>query len=94
MLALSTTRRVIVTYPNGICARASLAIIKVVRRFQAKVRIDYGGQDADASEILPIMTLGVPRGAEVVLEAEGPDDEEVLDALVKLFADDFGMSGR
>jgi hypothetical protein len=38
MLALSATRRVIVTYPNGICARASLAIVKTVRRFQAKVR--------------------------------------------------------
>ena len=94
MLAVSATRRVIVTYPHGICARASLAIVKTVRRFQANVWIGYAGQDADASEILPIMTLGVPRGAEVVLEAEGPDDEEVLDALVELFADDFGMSGR
>jgi phosphocarrier protein len=37
------------------------------------------------------MSMGVPEGAEITLSAQGPDAEEVLDALVGLFADDFGM---
>ena len=38
------------------------------------------------------MMLGVPQGAEVTFEAEGPDAERVLDAISNLFADDFGLS--
>jgi phosphotransferase system HPr (HPr) family protein len=45
----------------------------------------------DASGIFDIMLLAVPQRAEVTLMAEGPDSEVVLDALSKLFADDFGL---
>ncbi len=81
-----------VTHPHGMCARASLAIVNMVRRFQSKVQIRKGDQEADASEVLPILSLGVPQGAEITLSAQGLDAEEVLDALVRLFADDFGVS--
>ena len=84
-------RKVIVTHPHGICARGSLAIVNTVRRFQSKVQIHNGDQQADASDVLPIMSLGVPQGAEVILSAEGADAEEVLDTLARLFADNFGF---
>jgi phosphotransferase system HPr (HPr) family protein len=55
------------------------------------VQIRNGHQEADAGEILQILSMGVPQGAEVTLSAQGPDADRVLDALVRLFADDFGM---
>jgi len=88
----SATRRVVVTHPPGIHARPSLAIVKTVRQFRSKVRIRSGDQEADASEILEVMALGAPCGAELTLSAEGPDADSVLDALAQLFADHFGLS--
>jgi phosphotransferase system HPr (HPr) family protein len=82
---------VTVAHPHGICARGSLAIVNTVRRFQSQVQIRNGDQQADASEVLPIMSLGVPQGAEVTLLAQGADAEEVLDTLARLFADNFGF---
>ncbi len=88
----SATRRVVVTHPPGIHARPSLAIVKTVRRFRSKVRIRAGDQEADAREILEVMSLGVPCGTELILSAEGPDAESVLDVLAQLFAENFGLS--
>jgi multiphosphoryl transfer protein len=91
MLRRPATRQVIVTYPKGIHVRPSTAIVKAARQSLCKVAIRYGDREADASEILSILALGVPCGAELTLLAEGPDSKAVLDTLEKLFADNFGM---
>jgi phosphocarrier protein NPr len=88
----SATRRITVTHRPGLHARPSLAIVKTVQQFRSKVRIRNGHQEADAGDILQILSMGVPEGTEITLTAQGPDAEKVLDALAKLFADDFGMS--
>lgn len=87
----SATRRLTVAHQGGIHARPALAIVKTVQRFHSKVRFRAGGQEADAGEILQLMSMGVSDGTEVTLSAQGPDAEEVLDALTRLFADEFGM---
>jgi phosphocarrier protein HPr len=92
MFRRPATRQVIVTYPKRIHVRPSTAIVKAVRQSVSKVAIRYGDKQADASEILAILALGVPGEAELTLLAEGPDSKAVLDTLVKLFADNFGMS--
>ena len=87
----SATRTVVVGHSPGLHARPCLAIVNTVRRFRSKVQIRSGDRGADASAILQIMSLGVPQGAEVTLYAKGPDAEEALDALVKLFSSNFGF---
>jgi phosphotransferase system HPr (HPr) family protein len=91
MFRRPATRQVTVTYPKGIHVRPSTAIVKSVRQFDSKVAIRYGDREADASDIMAILALGVPTGAELTLLAEGLDSKEVLDSLGKLFAEDFGM---
>jgi len=91
MLGRSATRHLKVTHSPGLHARPCLAIVNTVRRFQSKVTLRNGDREADAGEILELMALGVPQGAEVALSAEGPDADEVLDALAELFSDNFGF---
>jgi phosphotransferase system HPr (HPr) family protein len=88
------TRQVVVTYPKGIHVRPSVAIVKAVHQYQSKVALRYGDRQADASDVLAILALGVPTGAELTLMAEGLDAQEALDNLSKLFAEDFGMQGK
>lgn len=87
----SAARKVVVEHVSGLHARPCLVIVSTVRRFGSKVQIRSGDGEADAGEILQVMSLGVPQGAEVTLSAQGPDAEQVLDALVRLFADNFGF---
>ncbi len=92
--ATRVTRRLTVRHSAGLHARASGAIVKTVSAFHAQVLIHYGNQQADAGGIFDIMMLCVPRGADVVFEAQGPDAEPALDAIAKLFAADFGFLDR
>ncbi len=85
-LLASATRQLTVTYPTGLHMRPCSAIVKTVSHFQSKVQIRYADHEADASDIFDILSLGVPRGAEVTLQAVGPDAEAVLDSLSILFA--------
>ena len=91
-LTTRLTRRLTVKHPGGLHARPSGAIVKTVNHFQADVIIRYSGRQADAEGIFDIMLLGVPGGAEVAVEADGPDAASVLDAISNLFAADFGLS--
>ena len=49
------------------------------------------GERANATNVLQVVSLAVECGSQLVLEAKGPDAEEALDALEKLFADNFGL---
>ena len=91
MAKRSATRKVTVTHAPGLHARPCLAIINTVRRFQSDVTICNGDEVANAAEILELMSLGVPQGTEVTLEAKGPDAVEAVDALERLFVDNFGF---
>jgi len=84
------TRTVTVENEEGIHLRAADLIAKQVRRFDAKVALTKDLQRVEGSEVLQILSLGTLQGDQVVLEADGADAEEALDALTRLFAEGFG----
>jgi phosphocarrier protein len=47
-----------------------------------------GGSPVDAASMLLVMTLAAGHGEQVVLTADGPDADDVLDSLVGLLATD------
>lgn len=91
--AASTTasRTVTVTHQPGLHARPSLAIVNAVRGFRSTITLRHGSRTVNAGEILEVMSLGVPTGDEVTLTATGPDAEEAIATLVRLFETNFGF---
>jgi len=87
----TATRTVTVLNPAGLHARPSLAVAQTVRGSKSKVEIRTAGQTVDAADILQLLSLGAAQGTELVFSAEGPDAEQVLDTLAKLFAEHFGL---
>jgi phosphotransferase system enzyme I (PtsI) len=85
------TRRVKIARDAGLHARPSLAIVKALARFQAKVEIYCESGRADGRSVLELLALGAGQGCELLLTAKGADAEEALDVLVHLFETDFGI---
>jgi phosphotransferase system HPr (HPr) family protein len=81
------TRTVVVTDPAGVHARAAVDIVKVVRKFRSKVVLSKDCQQAEGTDVLQMLSLGMQYGSQVLLEAAGPDAEDVLDAMEPLFAE-------
>jgi len=92
MVSHTASRRLVVSRPAGLHARPCLAIVNTVRQFQSEVEVRSGHQKADAREILQLLSLGATQGTELTFSARGPDADQVLEALARLFADDFGLS--
>jgi phosphocarrier protein HPr len=74
----------------GLHARAAAKMVQLGSGYASDLIIRFDGQEADGKSILGILTLACPYGSRITLKAEGPDAEQLLDALEKLINDKFG----
>jgi phosphocarrier protein HPr len=84
------SKRVFVRNELGLHARPAGQLAQAAQGYSSEVRLVHGDQKVDAKSILDILTLALPRGAVLRLEAEGPDAEAALQHLESLFNDRFG----
>ena len=73
---------------RGLHARASAKFVKLAAQFEAEIRVSKDGQTVDAQSIMGLMMLGAGPGCTLVIDAEGPQAREAVDALATL------VSGR
>ncbi len=74
----------------GIHARSAAMIVDVSSRYKSKMYLEKNGSEVNAKSILGILTLGCPKGSQVIVRAEGSDAEEAVQALGKLIDNKFG----
>ena len=65
----------------GLHARPCTAIARLVGKHASAVRLTWESSSADARSIIELMTLNVPGGVEIGLEATGTDAQELVEAL-------------
>ncbi|MCH8552246.1 MAG: HPr family phosphocarrier protein [Natronospirillum sp.] len=73
----------------GLHARASAKLNALAQQFESRIEIERDGQTADAKSIMSIMMLAASMGTEIILEVEGPDEEEAFCALCELINNRF-----
>ena len=74
----------------GLHARASAKLTKLAGSFPCEVWICKGERRVNAKSIMGVMMLAAGIGSEVVLETDGAQEQEAMDALLALMADKFG----
>ena len=81
-----------ITFVNylGLHARASAKLTKLAGSFQCDVWMSKGQRRVNAKSIMGVMMLAAGLGSQVVLETDGPQETEALQALVALIEDKFG----
>ncbi len=85
-------RTVVVRCEHGLHLRVAAAVAKLAQDHDATVHIRCEGcPRADACSILDLMRLGAGVGTRLQLEAEGPDEDAVVDALTDVFHEGGGI---
>ena len=74
----------------GLHARASAKLTKLAGSFPCEIWISKGERRVNAKSIMGVMMLAAGIGSEVVLESEGEQAQQALDALLALMANKFG----
>lgn len=77
--------RHIIADPEGIHARPAGELVKLLKEYKSVVTINMNGKSADARRIFAVMGLGVKQGQEILITAEGEDEEEAVVALESFF---------
>jgi phosphocarrier protein len=83
---VTAVRSVEIVNKRGLHARASAKFVKMAAGFDAEVRVTKDGQTVDARSIMGLMMLAAGQGSEIVIEAEGQDAPQAVDALAALVA--------
>ena len=74
----------------GLHARASAKLTQLAGSFKCEVWMEKGPRRINAKSIMGVMMLAAGKGSQVVVETDGPDEQEAMTALLALIADKFG----
>ena len=74
----------------GLHARASAKLTQLAAKYPCDVWMTRNKRRVNAKSIMGVMMLAAGKGATVVLETEGADEEACAEAIAALIADRFG----
>ena len=74
----------------GLHARASAKLTKLAGSFPCEVWLSRGDRRVNAKSIMGVMMLAAGIGSTVDIEADGPEEQQAMAALLALIADKFG----
>lgn len=77
--------RYIITDALGIHARPAGLLVKLSSTFESNITIKKEEKEVDAKRVIGLMGLGVKKGAEIIVKADGVDELAAIVALEEFF---------
>jgi phosphotransferase system HPr (HPr) family protein len=90
MIPPSAERSVVLANPMGLHARPATLFVQAANSFQSRIRVRKDAQVVDGKSIMEILTLAAEQGTPLIVEADGPDAEQAVEALANLLNQDLG----
>ena len=85
-----TRTEIEITNKLGLHARASAKLTQLAPGFESEVWMEKGSRRVNAKSIMGVMMLAAEKGAKVIVETAGSDEQAAMDALLKLIGNKFG----
>lgn len=82
-------KSVIVSNTLGIHARPASLIVTTANTFESSIFLCKDDYEANGKSIISVLGLQAEMDSTVFVRAEGPDCEQAVDAIIKLFNDKF-----
>lgn len=73
----------------GLHARAASKLVNKASQFESDVWIDKQGDRVNAKSIMGVMMLAASKGTTVVLEVDGNDEKDCMEAIIQLINNRF-----
>lgn len=80
-----TKQKVTVKNQTGLHLRPAGILCRTAMLYKSHIALAYGEVTANAKSVLSVLGAGIKAGDEVEITCEGTDEQEALEALVKLF---------
>ncbi len=73
-----------VTADTGIHARPATLLVQTASKYSSDVNLEFNGKKVNLKSIMGVMSLGIGKGADIAISAEGNDETTALEALETL----------
>lgn len=73
----------------GLHARPATFFIQKANEFRSSIWVEKEERKVNAKSLLGVLSMGITRGTAITIIADGPDETEAVDALVKLIESNF-----
>ena len=68
-------------------ARPANGLVNLVKKYASRISLIKENKTANAKSIINVLTLDLNQGAQVLVRADGEDEEEALEAVVTYLAE-------
>ncbi|MDF3001165.1 MAG: crh [Bacillota bacterium] len=73
-----------ITNQTGLHARPASVFVSTASKFKSELFIQKDAKKVNAKSILAVLALGISKGTEITLTAEGTDEEDAVAAILAL----------
>ena len=77
------TKKIQIQLQNGLEARPVAVLVQVASQYNSSIYVECDDRKVNAKSIMGMMTLGLTAGEEVVVSANGDDEQTAMDEIVK-----------
>lgn len=77
------TKKMKIQLQNGLEARPIAVLVQVASQYNSSIYVEYENRKVNAKSIMGMMTLGLIAGEEVVVSANGDDEETAMSDIEK-----------
>ena len=71
-------KQVVVKSTVGLHASIAAQVVKAANKYSVKINLHYQDKTIDVKSILGLMSLAIPSGENIVIEANGDQAEEAI----------------
>jgi len=79
-----------ITDETGIHARPATLLVNRAGQYESDIQMHYKGKTVNLKSIMGVMSLGVPKGAEIKVTCEGADEDEAIEGVAEAIREQLG----
>ncbi|SDQ29078.1 phosphocarrier protein [Virgibacillus subterraneus] len=79
-----------ITADTGVHARPATLLVNKAGQYESEVEISYNEKSVNLKSIMGVMSLGIPKGAEVKISATGSDEDEAIKGVTEVLKEHLG----
>ncbi len=87
------TKETTIVNKLGLHARPSALLVSTAAKFQSEVFFTKDDLRVNGKSIMGVMMLAAEMGSQVLVEVDGADENEAIEAIVKVIESGFGENG-
>lgn len=81
-----TKKNMQINLENGLEARPVALLVQEASKYESTIYIQSGEKKVNAKSIMGMMSLGLDNGEELVVSAEGTDEQKAIEGIEKFLS--------